>query len=139
MFKYRRGSLFFDTSLVKGRISLIVLLSTLGKRTLMICICNNTAGLLRVQPCLCTVAVRNYSGKFVFGKGHTNKTIENNHIKEELPKLLDRIIVIKLWSAINLMTTTLRHWCFYHKNHVLFIGYCKQHLVEGILFLEPSI
>ena len=128
MFKYSRGSIFIDTSLVKGRISLIVLLSTLGKRTLMICISNNTANLQRVLPCLCTVAVRNYSGNFVFGKGHTHKTIENNHIKAELPKLLDRIIVIKPWSAKNRMSTTLRHWCFYYKNHVLFIGYCEQEI-----------
>ena len=71
---------FFYTSLVKGRISLVVLLSTLGKRMLVICICNSTAGLLRVQPCLCTVAIRNYSGNFVFWKRtHTQNNWKQPH------------------------------------------------------------
>lgn len=84
-----------DTSLVKGRISPIFLLSTLGKRTLMICICNNTAKsatctALSVYSCSNRESWLVYSGNFVF---LLEKDTHTKHIKVQFPKLLDRIIV----------------------------------------------
>ena len=91
-FKMLCSNIAEDTSLVKGR---IFLLSTLGKRTLMICICNNTAKsakftALSVYSCSNRESWLVYSGNFVF---ILEKDTHTKHIKVQLPKLLDRIIV----------------------------------------------